>query len=643
MYKFFASFLFVIIIGSSVTAQQKFIKAASSSAFGISMKTFATADGGFVVFSLDSFKLSKFSGCGINEWSKKININNSIAGLSDIIQMVNGDFLLLTRIQLNTNNTGALVTRIDATGNIIWSISYQYPVYDFFPYTISEDQNGDAILFCNLENTGNNNYFNLIIKIEAAGNVLWCKTYDQGGIWGGAIVTSDNGILFRTGNRFIKTDSIGNVQWHSLISGMGYNYFQPVEVSDGFIFDGYISGPQLITFGKIDKSGNLLWGGRKTSDLIGNPPKFRKRSNGNIVGVFQEKGSTIIEFDKDLNVISKNSIKPGTTLIGRDICFVNGVTPILAGITNGTPSLFIAKMDGNYLTDCNVSGNAVNYTLDALIQSFAPTNVVSQPLNIVVRTYTVDTFSMQMNNLCFVQKTLDLGGDTSICESTTLALQNHTSDIFEHYQWSTGDTTPTITVNQSGKYWLLATYNCDEYKVADTVEVTVTPDIAINLGADLKICEDSSEIILAPSCIDCNYLWSTGNTLPAIEITQAGTYWLSIDNGIGCITSDTIEAAIVKCNCNLYLPNAFTPNNDDVNELFKPVYDCDFSDYNLQIFNRWGQLIYTTKNKDDGWNGLFNNEIVPQGIYLYVLNYKPNIKTQVKNSIVKSGTVAVIY
>ncbi|MEO8150794.1 MAG: gliding motility-associated C-terminal domain-containing protein [Bacteroidia bacterium] len=634
--------LIMFLFCGSITAQQKFIKASTSNDFGSRIKVFSTPDLGWIVFSMDSLKLSKFNSCGISEWSKKYNIPTTNSSLSDFIQTKSGDFVLLTRI-LNGIIYSACIARIDLQGNITWSKSYRDAVYTQFPYTISEDNQGNIFIFGNTEHTGNNSVFNLITKIDGSGNLLWTKFYDHGWVWGGTIVTSDNGLLIRTGSNFIKTDNAGNVQWQSQVLGLGYYYIAPVEVSDGYIFTGYTSGTQYITFGKIDKTGNLLWGGRKTSDLPGTPTALHKRNNGNIAGVFLKNGSTVVEFDKDLNVVKQNSINTAITLYGKDICFVKDTTPVLIGFTGSPSAFFIARMDKNYSTNCDVASSPVNITIDPLTQSFQPTNVTTYSLNVINENYSVDTFSLSMTTLCFVPKTLDLGSDTLICGHASLTLQNNTGDVFDSYLWSTGDTTPTIAINQSGTYWLLATYNCGENEVSDTVEATTVPVVTVDLGKDMLICIDSSEMLTAPVCSSCNYTWSTGSTLAEIEISKEGTYWLSIDNTNGCITGDTVEASIVKCDCNLYVPNAFTPNDDATNELFKPVFDCDFSDYNLRIFNRWGQLIYTTKNKEDGWNGKFNNVSVPQGIYLYAMSYNPVLKGELKNTITKTGTVAVIY
>ena len=110
----------------------------------------------------------------------------------------------------------------------------------------------------------------------------------------------------------------------------------------------------------------------------------------------------------------------------------------------------------------------------------------------------------------------------------------------------------------------------------------------------------------------------------------------------GCSITDSIDVIVIP-DSYIDVPNAFTPDGDGLNETFNPVYDCDIAEYNLKVFNRWGQLIYTTDQIQAGWDGEFNNRNVSQGIYLYVINYTPFIKGKPIDRVTKSGTVVVIY
>ena len=92
----------------------------------------------------------------------------------------------------------------------------------------------------------------------------------------------------------------------------------------------------------------------------------------------------------------------------------------------------------------------------------------------------------------------------------------------------------------------------------------------------------------------------------------------------GCIDSLIIEDAIlVDTMSQVYMPNAFTPNGDGLNDEFKPLgYGYSDLDYTLQIFNRWGEKIFESNDFNEGWNGSFRNQLCSQGIYVYRLAVK---------------------
>ncbi len=160
---------------------------------------------------------------------------------------------------------------------------------------------------------------------------------------------------------------------------------------------------------------------------------------------------------------------------------------------------------------------------------------------------------------------------------------------------------PTIAVSQTGTYWLQAGYHCGEFWVSDTIKITMLPVIEANLGDDFRLCIDSSNI----KAHLCLLLFRVTDQLMTNKYCIGNLYWLTITNNNGCFSSDTVEASLAKCYCDLYVPNAFTPDDDGIND---PIFcfDCEFFEYNLKIFNRRGQLIFTTADYKTNWDGRFN-------------------------------------
>jgi gliding motility-associated-like protein len=73
----------------------------------------------------------------------------------------------------------------------------------------------------------------------------------------------------------------------------------------------------------------------------------------------------------------------------------------------------------------------------------------------------------------------------------------------------------------------------------------------------------------------------------------------------------------------IYIPNTFTPDGDELNNVWLPIFTSGFDPFNfhLQVYNRWGEVIWESHNHTEGWDGTFNNTIVPMGIYAWKVNF----------------------
>jgi len=630
-------FLFVSLFSSAV-AGEPFIRSVHDADAGSALRIVSTPDQGWAVFFLATFKLYKFNSCGTLEWSRQYHVPPTTWTSNDFIQTQSGGFAFSTRIP-NGSVSIPFVTKLDANGNIVWCKTYGEPQYDYFPYTISEDSQGNLFLWGNAEHVNSSPFYNLLSKISSSGNVLWTKFYDHGGIWGGAIVTSDDGVLARTGSTFIKTDASGNVQWTAAYYAPStYYYYAPVEVSDGYIYTTMVSPGTAINFHKIDKQGHLLWGGYKHTNIPSLPAVLRKKSNGHFIGVFN---GDVVEFDKDLSVIHASTLDDGLGLLGKDLCFLNDGTPVLAGISN--TDFFISKTDAQYHTSCDQATPALVLSQGNASANFLPTQSISYTLNVASFTLTYDTLNILTSAICSSPISLDLGPDIVTCGGVPIVLQNLTGTTFDSYSWSTGEITSSIAVNQSGIYRLAVTKNCGLDTLYDSISVSVLPVVPVDLGSQATFCKDSTLLLTAPPCDLCLFEWSTGSHENHLEVTEPGLYWLKITYGNGCISGDTVVVTESKCDCNLFLPSAFTPNHDGRNEIFQPVYYCDVQDYELKIFDRWGRLVFASDHPDTGWDGTKNNASVMPGVYIYTVSYSPLLQGKEDVFVSKTGTVVVTY
>jgi len=144
------------------------------------------------------------------------------------------------------------------------------------------------------------------------------------------------------------------------------------------------------------------------------------------------------------------------------------------------------------------------------------------------------------------------------------------------------------------------------------------------------------------SLSDINNLASGFNV--SHNFSQAGNYSVSAILTGSCGT-DTLSKVLNLSNCNssfedcqLEVSNVFTPNNDGINDSFRPFSFCSFEQYELLIYNRWGQLIYKTTNQTDKWDGKFKNSDCSNGVYFYLITYKFPFQ-QTKNAY---GTITLL-
>jgi gliding motility-associated-like protein len=492
--------------------------------------------------------------------------------------------------------------------------------------------------------------FNSLTKISAAGNVVWNKLYNHGGTWGKAILTKDNGFLMRTGSTFIKTDSNGNVVWSTYFITNLHRFYNPVEVADGYIFNGYIddsSGGDTVVFFKINKSGGMEWGGEKHINFRGSTKPLISKYNGNFMFVHDKSlggnyYTSWTEFDKDLKVVRNGAVSTpdaNSSFFLKSLCFLSDSSSILAGqYTTNDPGvvahLGFIKADKYQHYNCDTSFSVSAYTIPTL-QYFFSTLVTSRSFNstdkfIVVQNIFDTTFTQCTN---YAPLTLNLGNDTLLCEGSELRLKNKTNDSYSRFLWSTGATSPEITITQSGKYWLRAINSCRPDSISDTLAVSFNLFPKPPLVTDTSICSNEP-IVLDATILNGTYLWEDGSSASVYPVYEPGQYRVKIDY-LNC--TKVFESNVGDCEI-LIMPNVITPNNDASNNAFLPIEIRGINEARLKIFNRWGNEIYYTSDIiNRPWIGNAYDKKCADGVYYWIVDYT-NYLNQAK---VQKGSVAL--
>ncbi|MCD4725470.1 MAG: gliding motility-associated C-terminal domain-containing protein, partial [Bacteroidales bacterium] len=201
--------------------------------------------------------------------------------------------------------------------------------------------------------------------------------------------------------------------------------------------------------------------------------------------------------------------------------------------------------------------------------------------------------------------------------------------------------------SQSGTYALRVTDTLDCYS-DDSVEVIVYPlPIPDFAGQDTIITEEPVEIDAGANY--ATYLWNTGESTQWITASYDGWYGVIIESQQGCMGEDSVYVLFFippeppePIYENFYVPNAFSPDGDGLNDELKAISNTEnIVSYHMYIYNRWGALVFESKEISLGWDGEYKGKPAPQGVYAYKIEYSIGASAQ-EESRVRSGTVMLV-
>jgi gliding motility-associated-like protein len=174
---------------------------------------------------------------------------------------------------------------------------------------------------------------------------------------------------------------------------------------------------------------------------------------------------------------------------------------------------------------------------------------------------------------------------------------------------------------------LVAANGCDSIR---TLILNVDTEPLPELGPNKELCVGDT-IQLYPGLFAA-YLWQDNSTNDRLVVNQTGTYSVTVTNACGS-ASDAVT--IKSVDCVILFPNAFTPNGDGRNDYFKILNAFDLTDYTLTIYNRWGQLVYSTTDFRQGWDGQVKGQPQDPGLFVYYSSYKKdNIPVTTKGTFI---------
>jgi len=259
-------------------------------------------------------------------------------------------------------------------------------------------------------------------------------------------------------------------------------------------------------------------------------------------------------------------------------------------------------------------------------------------VNVASQCEVVDTVEVMYRG----NKNLDFH-DTAICKGSTLILDADFGNGI--YNWVSDPPQrddqnqtkqSTYYVYEPGMYSVVAQVGQCIYK--DSLQVSFNDSLNLNIGRDTTLCI-GEEYILHVKTNANEFAWQDGSTALSYAVGDSGMYQVIAQNGCG---SDTAAVHISRktCTCELTLPNAFTPNYDGVNDVFRPLHPCNMTEYQLRIFDRYGKLVYQTSDFGHGWNGTYNGMPADTGTFVWMASYR---STDTKAMQYRKGFVIVLH
>ena len=279
----------------------------------------------------------------------------------------------------------------------------------------------------------------------------------------------------------------------------------------------------------------------------------------------------------------------------QQVCATDSAV-LVAGDTGGLHYLWSDSLEGYSRT----VGQTGTYVLQYFLESACA--------------YVYDTFAFQQYRMP------DLGPDTTLCPGASIVLRAGTPGAT--LRWQDNSSADSLVADEAGLYTVEADMNgCLAY---DSVHIRFV-DLDQDLGGDIVLCDDQPVAVYleAQGPEDALFLWQDGSTAPGFSAGDSGTYWVDVRLA-ACRGTDTMHIGLEICDCSVFLPDAFTPNGDGRNDIFRPLIsaDCPVSEYRFEIYNRWGALVYAANDPRKEWDGQYEGTAAEAGTYMYQLRLR---------------------
>ncbi len=573
--------IFILLQGNNIKAQVGFQKTYGTPAYEFSTTILSTDSNKSVymagTLSTDSFfiEIIKIDSCLNKVFAKKIyekgneSIGTQLSGIGLMKQDNHGNILLACKTgRFSPGYSDVLLISINPQGLLNWSKVYSYYHISACLAMDIDKTTGNIYMVC----TGYGNVGHIVIKADSLGNLVWSKQYSSaiGPACRQLIVTNDGGLIVIGvnnigGNSFInKYDSSGKFIW--------CDYLKTNDTIKSFniVSNCAVLNNNIIVSGNTPDYGNRE-GYLLSVNMYNGNINWQKSYNWNNKSAWLE--AIIVNENNTLSVsgMSSSAYQMGFLLntdsfgnalwakqYGKRQNIIKSLTTApengsyLAGFMQdkkGNSDFQLIKVDSMGKTACdyedlNVVTNNRNWILDTTVK------IYDSVANVVADTITLNVVDLPINErtLCTTQEPFagigaGIGNDTlRICDTNTYTIYNSNANPNSQYYWSTGDTTRSITVTQTGMYILrVVKGSCES---VDSVYIIIAPLPKVLPINDTTMCYGDT-LVLQPltkqTAYPVTFKWSNGDTTAYTSIKNTGTYIYAHINTGGCAYTDTFK------------------------------------------------------------------------------------------------------
>lgn len=640
-----------------------------------------TKDGGFLLIgSSQSFTFSagqawavKTDGTGNPLWSFTLDIPNTI--LQQAWETSDGGFAMVANVDVTGPRAKIIVIKTGSDGQLQWMKEYYHSI-SAYGYCIRQAQDGNLLISgfthdfgaglhdgCLMKVSTTDGSFKwmkvygssgddviddfdectngdllltmkwgrtrqaTVIKTDPEGNVDWAKLYTFPGRYSRGLnldITADDGMIVglsdeMTGGAVMKLDTLGTPQWiHDYEVTPGSYHVQSAvkELSShtGFVIAGYTTSPggygtdpYLIRTDNNGKPGTCPVKDIQVNVTALTLPTINAQWDhiDNISGwhsvtiqthqVEMARQRQCPQCCSNTEVHIDTTVCPGTSYLlpdGRTVSEAGQYTSVLPG-AHGCDSTVVTAL------------------------AYWPTGETVIRDSICARQYYRLPDGRRVQTAGQYISTLRSSHGCDSVVVTELAIR-------DPVQWEyndticpgTGVTFPDGTfVNRNGDYTFTTTSpeGCD---TVFTCHLLIRLPPQISIGADTCLSPGDRLTLIAPPGF-LGYTWQNGSTGTSMTISGPGTYWLKVRDECTSVADSLVVTA--NCSPKVYLPTAFTPNGDGMNDLFRILRPQGQKLQRFTIYNRWGQVVFHTSDMSRGWDGRYGGRPQPSGTYVYVV------------------------